>query len=305
MADSREFEAETEEVAVKQASEALGVPVDQVDYTVVDEGSEGVFGLGSRPVKIRVVTDGSPEPAPGGDDDPAEGRPERKPARRGPAPEKAAQAEEVVRAILERMGVDASISVRDEDENIVVVVEAVEGSTAVVDVLGKSRPPAIPALQFIVNKVVNRFPDDRKHVTIEVPGVPKREKRRDRGADDEAKAAEPAADAPMPTLEELRDAVDEELDRTLVEVGLELAERARKLGKTLSIHPMLPGDRRAVHQTVMRIPGVRTVSEGEGLYRKLHVVPDSLSGGGGAGGSGKRRRRRRRGSGRGSRPASA
>jgi spoIIIJ-associated protein len=303
VADSNVFEAETEELAVQRASDALGVPVEQVDYTVVDEGSEGVFGLGSRPVKIRVGAEPGAGEGSGDDDD--ESR-EREPARRGPAPEKAAKAEEVVRAILDRMGVRADVGVRDEDEHIVVVIEDLEGSTNVVDVLGKSRPPAIPALQFLLNKVVNRFPEDRKHVTIEVPGVPKREKRKDREARGEGKAAEqPAADAPIPSLDSLRAAVDEELDRTLVEVGLELAERARNLGKTLTIHPMLPGDRRAVHQTIMKIPGVRTVSEGEGLYRKMHVVPDSLSSGGGAGGSGKRRRRRRRGSGRGNRSGSA
>lgn len=304
MADTNVFEAETEELAVQQASEALGVPADQVDYTVVDEGSEGVFGLGSRPVKIRVGGE-APTGAASGDDDGEESG-ERKPARRGPAPEKAAKAEEVVRAILERMGVTANISVRDEDENIVVVVEDTEGATRVIDVLGKSRPPAIPALQFISNKVVNRFPDDRKHVTIEVPGVPKREKRKERTSAEGGKRADaPPADAPMPTVEELRAAVDEELDRSLVEVGLELAERARTIGKTLTIHPMLPADRRAVHQTIMKIPGVQTVSEGEGLYRKMHVVPDSLNRGGGSGRSGKRRRRRRRGSGRGAPSASA
>jgi len=299
VADNSVFEGETEELAVKKASEATGVAESDLDYTVVDEGSEGVFGLGARPVKIRV---GNAAPDEGSTDE-EDDRSPRKPPRTGPAPEKAARADEVARAILERMGVEAKVTVRDEDDQIVVVLDDPEGSARLAEVLGKSRPPPIPALQFILNKVVNRFPDDRKHVTVEVPAVPRRE-RRGKGASEPA-AAKPPADAPMPTLDELRAAVDEELDRTLVEVGLELAVRARDLGKTLTIHPMLPGDRRAVHQTIMKIPGVRTVSEGEGLYRKMHVVPDALGGGGSSGRGGKRRRRRRRGPGGGGSEASA
>lgn len=298
MADTIEFEAETEELAVQRASEALGVDGDALDYTVVDEGSEGVFGLGSRPVKIRVrPVEGAADSSPASEDDDSEAH---VPARRGPAPEKAAQAEEVMKTILGHMAVAAQVEVRDEDENIVIVVQEVEGSTQVAEVLGGARPPVIPALQFLLNKIVNRFPEDRKHVTVEVPAVPKRERRSKERSPNAEKTTKVAPDAPMPTLEELRGAVDEELDASLIEVALELAERSRKLGKTLSIHPMLPGDRRAIHQTMMKIPGVHTVSEGEGVYRRMHVVPDALGGPGGGGNrGGKRRRRRRRSPGKG------
>jgi len=291
LTETIEFEGDTEEQAVERAAEALGIDRDSVTYTVVDEGSGGVLGLGARPVKIRA--DAAEGDRDSGSESAEVAAP---PPRRGPAPEKAAKAGEVVGRILNGLEVEATVEVRDEDENIVVVIEGPEGSTRVAEVLGGRRPPVIPALQFLVNKIVNRFPEDRKHINIEVPSVPKRERRKDRPAQTGA-AADVREDAPMPSLDELREAVDEELDRTLVEVGLELAERAQKLGKTLTIHPMLAGDRRAVHQTIMKIPGVRTVSEGEGLYRRLHVVPAAL--GGGSGARNKRRRRRRRGPGKG------
>ncbi|MEQ8280451.1 MAG: Jag N-terminal domain-containing protein [Deltaproteobacteria bacterium] len=284
MSNTIEFEGTSVEEAVEKACAALKVEASALDYTVIDEGSGGVFGLGARPVQIKVrAPDGAaaPEAEAASDDDAEESAVEapaekkKSPGIVGPTPEKAAQAEEVARGLLEKMGLAAAVSVRDEHEQIVIVIEEAEGSTDVVEVLGKSRPPAIPSLQFLLNKIVNRFPDDRKHILVEVPAVPRRERRA---------AAPKEASAPAKTAE-----LDPDLDPTLVELGRRLAERAKSLNKVLTVHPMLAADRRAIHQTVTSIPGVRTVSEGEGLYRKMHVVPDEL-----AGGRKKRRRRRRR-----------
>ena len=69
------------------------------------------------------------------------------------------------------------------------------------------------------------------------------------------------------------------------------------MSKVITVHPMLPSDRRAVHQTITTLEGVSTMSEGEGLYRRMHVVPDSLNRNAGQGQGRRRRRRRRRGGG--------
>ncbi len=288
MSNTIEFEGTSVEEAVEKACAALKVEASALDYTVIDEGSGGVFGLGARPVQIKVrapegasAPEAEAEADSASDGDAEQSAPEppvekkKSPGIVGPTPEKAAQAEEVARGLLEKMGLEAAVSVRDEHEQIVIVIEEAEGSTDVVEVLGKSRPPAIPSLQFLLNKIVNRFPDDRKHILVEVPAVPRRERRA---------AAPKEASAPAKAAE-----LDPDLDPTLVELGRRLAERAKSLNKVLTVHPMLAADRRAIHQTVTSIPGVRTVSEGEGLYRKMHVVPDEL-----AGGRKKRRRRRRR-----------
>ena len=269
MGNTMEFVGESEAQAIEKACEVLGVERDALDYTVVDEGSDGVLGFGSRPVQIRVRT-----PDGVGVEEPEESR-SRAP---GPAPEKAARAEEVSRALLDRMGLgSAVVEVRDEETQIVVVITETEGSTEVASVLGTTRPPAIPSFQFLLNKIVNRFPDDRKHIVVEVPSVPKPERR----ASSERRSEGGS-----------RMELDPELDPTLVELGRLLAERAQRLNKVITVHPMLPADRRAVHQTIMVIDGVSTTSEGEGLYRRMHVVPESL--GGGAAKKKRRRRRRRR-----------
>ncbi|MCK6546507.1 hypothetical protein L6R52_11705 [Myxococcota bacterium] len=202
----------------------------------------------------------------------------------GPAPEKAAKALEVAQGLADKMGMPSRVSVRDEHERIVVVIEEVEGSTAVAEILGASRPPAIPSFQFLLNKIVNRFPEGRKHILVEVPSVPRRANERkprpQQAAAPQASMAAPPAPRPL----------DPDLDPTLVAIGRLLGERAKLLGKVITVHPMLAADRRAVHQTITTIPGVHTMSEGDGIYRRMHIVPDSLKGALG----GKRRRRRRR-----------
>lgn len=286
-----EFEGRTEQEAVQKACAALGLKEQELDYTVIDEGSGGVFGLGARPVQIRVRTPekgaapSSQEPKGGdefGEEEGARG------GIVGPAPEKAAKALEVAQGLATRMGLDAEVTVRDEHEQIVVVIGEKDGGTMVAEILGKSRPPAIPSFQFLLNKIVNRFPDDRKHIVVEVPSVPRRERR----------PQEPRVQEPRPPRERPAQApveLDPDLDPAMVALAKELAAKASQLNKVITVHPMLPSDRRAVHQTVMSIQGVTTVSEGEGLNRRMHIVPESLAAGGAAGGRRRRRRRRRGG----------
>ncbi len=301
MARIREFEGQSEEDAVDQACAALEIEADELDYTVLDEGSDGVLGLGKRPVRIRVrapddgededefiedsdeadEVDGEEAEGDSDEDTEAEGGEVESTADDevvggmvGPAPEKAEAAKEVAEGLASRMGIDCRVSVRDEDKQIVVLIEEVDdASTDVAETLGKSRPPAIPSFQFLLNKIVNRFPDDRKHIVVEVPSVPRRERRSDEMARHRHGDGE------------------DELDPTLVELARMLAERSMELKKVITVHPMAAGDRRAVHKTVMAIEGVQTVSEGEGLYRKMHIVPDSVRE---DGAKRKRRRRRRR-----------
>ncbi|MEM1023917.1 MAG: R3H domain-containing nucleic acid-binding protein [Myxococcota bacterium] len=272
-----EFEAGSEAEAVKLASESMGITPDDVEYTVVDEGSGDE---GDSAVKIRVQTEGV------SDASSDEARPSKLV---GPAPEKAAEAEKVLGEFIEKMGTPASIEMRDEEENIVLVLSDVEGEEPIGDAWAKTRPPVVPAVQFLLNKVVNRFPEGRKHIVVEVPTLQAlRKPERPAG---EAKKTEPAEPVEMPTFEQLDEEMDPELDRELIRLGLLMAQRAVQRNRVITVHPMAAGERRTVHQTVTRVPGAHSVSEGEGLYRKLHVVPNSL---GGKPGVGKKRRRRRR-----------
>ena len=57
-----EFSARTENEAIEQGLQELGVSIADVDVQVVEEGSKGLFGLfGSRPVKVRLTLKDSGE----------------------------------------------------------------------------------------------------------------------------------------------------------------------------------------------------------------------------------------------------
>ncbi|MFO0723765.1 MAG: Jag N-terminal domain-containing protein [Myxococcota bacterium] len=302
MSRETEFEGRTEDEAVERAVAALGVGRAQLDYTVVDEGSGGLFGLGSRPVRIRTRGGAAGNAAPAA---PAEEARRDESSRRddgddveggivGPAPEKAAQARDVAQTLSDKMGMRAEVTVRDEEREIVVVLGELEGSSDIADMLGNSRPPGVPSFQFLLNKIVNRFPENRKHIVVEAPSVASRIAERRAQAQSQPQAPRPPK-PPQPPREP--PPLPEDVDPALAAVAKLLAERANTLGKVITVHPMSAADRRAIHVTILGIEGAETVSEGDGLYRRIHVVPGALGARGGApsaGGGGRRRRRRRR-----------
>lgn len=57
-----EFDGKDLEEALSAAAAALGRPVGGLDYELVEEGRKGVFGLGARPVRIRVADAGASMP---------------------------------------------------------------------------------------------------------------------------------------------------------------------------------------------------------------------------------------------------
>lgn len=58
MATEKEFEAETEREALELACAEFGVSKDELDYSILDMGSAGLFGMGARPVKISASVAG-------------------------------------------------------------------------------------------------------------------------------------------------------------------------------------------------------------------------------------------------------
>lgn len=256
MSSEKEFEGSSEQEALNEAALALGVHASELDYTLLDEGAAAVFGMGARPAKIRVsipqaskADSSSHEPV-----EEVEAEPEgERPRWIGPAPEKAAKAEEIAKTLLKHMEVQGEVVVRDEEEVIIVELKDVEGSSSVEELFSSSRPPLGPSFQFLLNKMVNRFPADRKHILLKAPGRTSPRYSRAHG-----------------------ERGSEEFDPELVSVAKLLWERALKTKRVITVHPMHSGDRRAIHQTIMGLDDVKTVSAGEGIYRRMYVLASSL-----------------------------
>ncbi|MCC6421639.1 MAG: Jag N-terminal domain-containing protein, partial [Gemmataceae bacterium] len=84
--DQVETSGRTVDDALSAALRQLGCTIDDVEFTVLDEGRRGFLGRGSRDALVRVVRI-SPAPAGAASGQPAGGRPQRGPRPdRGPRP---------------------------------------------------------------------------------------------------------------------------------------------------------------------------------------------------------------------------
>lgn len=104
-------------------------------------------------------------------------------------------------------------------------------------VIGK-QGTTLEALQFLVNKVVYRDAVGPAPVVVDAEGY------RGRRAD------------------------------SLRQLARRLADDARRSGRRIYMAPMSASDRRVVHMAIAEIPGVSTQSEGEGMQRRLVIIPD-------------------------------
>lgn len=153
----------------------------------------------------------------------------------GPAPEdgKADKALSFLRDVIANMGVDAVASLVKNDARQVEI--DIAGPDASI-LIGK-RGATLFALQFLANRVVNRGPQGRRYVVLDVEGY---RARREKG---------------------------------LAAVAVKLGEQAVREGKVITFDPMSPRERRVVHLALAKFPGLRTESSGEGESRRVQIIP--------------------------------
>ncbi len=145
---------------------------------------------------------------------------------------KAEEAIEVLDGMLARMDLDTEIAVRENDERVVLDITGPDSGRAI----GR-KGQTLDALQFLVNKVVNRFPSGRRHIVVDSGDY------RDRH------------------------------DKGLVSLAKRQAKRAVQQGRVITLEPMNARDRRVIHLSLAKFPGVTTKSDGEGLGRRIQIIP--------------------------------
>lgn len=59
----------------------------------------------------------------------------------------------------------------------------------------------------------------------------------------------------------------------LIELALKQGEKAKRLGKPVTLNPMNAQDRRVIHLTLQADKDLKTKSRGEGLYKKVIIYP--------------------------------
>ena len=224
--DAKEFDGKDLEDALGAAVAALGRPASELDYEVLEGGRKGVFGLGARPVRIRVAVVAEA----------VEGVPNAlsllpQPANRKlsvsatDSPPRAA-----LREIISKMGFDLGVEEARRDGTLELTVDGPDRKS-----LTARDGELLLALEFVLNRMGRRaWPDD-------------------------------------PSVRLVCRGFRSERDDELVQMVKEAAAQVARSGVPRRLRAMNPYERRVVHMTVRELPGMTTVSEGDGFLKRIRV----------------------------------
>ncbi|NNL77828.1 MAG: KH domain-containing protein [Desulfobacterales bacterium] len=239
-----EFESKSVEEAVQKASQELNIPPNKLTHDIISYGSTGIFGLvGSRKAKIRVVVpedvtketndisaiEGEKD---GGDAMAIVDEAFGKKRYTGVSEDTIALGKEVLQKLVDSISTDAVISVGQTDGKL--AFEVTGGKTAVL--IGK-RGQTLEAMQYLVEKIINKQNEKRVRVEVDIEGYLQSQRER------------------------------------LEKLAFRLSEKVKKTGKPVTAGQFNAHDRRIIHIALKQDREVRTHSVGEGYYRKLKIYP--------------------------------
>ncbi len=251
--------APTVEDAIGKGLADLGLPEEAVDIEVLDTGSRGLFGLGSRQARIRLTLKNQVEiGAASQTQEAVSAREEPMRASRAPVAqvqerEEAEEEElepageedhdlrvarETVFELLEKMKVRARVTARyvqseDPKEQPSILVE-VHGDD--LSILIGRRSETLNALQYISSLIVGKELERWTPLTIDVEGYRARR------------------------------------ERQLRQLARRMAEQAINTGRRQVLEPMPPSERRLIHLELRNHPQVFTESIGEEPNRKVTIA---------------------------------
>jgi spoIIIJ-associated protein len=143
--DSMEFDGKDLDDALAAAAKVLGHPVSDLDYVILEGGRKGVFGLGARPVRVRV-SGATPARMPA---DPVSIEP-------NPAPNPRSTPAEALVRIIEYMGFDLSVEETRRDATVELVLDGPDRKR-----LAAKDGELISALEFVLARMGRRaWPDE-------------------------------------------------------------------------------------------------------------------------------------------------
>lgn len=207
-----EFEGKTAEEAIEKASRELNLPVEDLDIDIIEPGSAGIFGLvGTRKTRVRVNL---------------------KTEETEDHTTELETAKETLEKILSLIPIDTVIHAEQSDGKISLKIEG-DTSGLLIGRKGKT----LDALQYIVNRVVNKSSEKRVRVVVDSENYRQRR------------------------------------IESLTQLALKMGEKTKKLNKPLTTSPLNPHDRRIVHLALKDDDELDTRSRGEGLMKKVVILP--------------------------------
>ncbi len=253
MAEFMEITGKSVEDAFMNAIIQLETTSDNIDYEVIDKGSNGILGFGSRPAKIKAwvksqegqteeasikeVKESSEEvkniKAEVKNEVKAEVKNESKPAKK--AVVITCDVDKVIRDFLDNM-----FKAMNMEVNIDIKIDEAEGCVNVelsgdeMGLLIGKRGQTLDSIQYLVSLVVNK--ENEKYMRVKVDTEDYRQRRKE----------------------------------TLESLAKNIAYKVKRSKRPVSLEPMNPYERRIIHSALQNDKFVATRSEGEEPFR--HVI---------------------------------
>ena len=231
---SLEVIAPTVEEAIARGAEELGIPEDDLQVEVLDEGGKGFLGISPRQARIKLsveIPDSSIEQPASEESSIAELSDEDSEAVRA--------AHDTVVELVQRLGLEAQVTAewgeKDPKARIRPLLVDVQGDD--LGILIGHGGETLTALQYISRLIVAKELQKPVAVVIDIEGYRARR--------------------------------EEQLGR----LAQKMAAQAAELDQTMELEPMPPNERRIIHVALRDNPAVTTESIGEGSSRKVTIIP--------------------------------
>jgi spoIIIJ-associated protein len=210
-----EFEGKTTEEAIENACQELNYSRDEMEIEIIEPGSAGIFGLvGGRKAKIRVTVT-KEEPTIDEEEN------------------NLALAKETLEKILTLMLLEGTSVKADQEDGVILL--NIEGDKS--GLLIGRRGRTLDALQFIVNKIVNKTLEKKAQVVVDSENY--RQRRQD----------------------------------FLIQMALNMGDKVKRTRKPVTTNLLNPHDRRILHLALREDQEVDTKSRGEGVLKKVIIIP--------------------------------
>ena len=234
-----EFTGKTVDDAITEACQKFTVTSDRLEYEVIEKGTSGIFGFAAKPavIKARVYDPNAPKEEKVSEEKAEEKKVEETKAEEKPSSEK----EAFVPAADPKEFLEKVFAAMNMEVNVSVSTNEeemnIDLSGSDMGVLIGKRGQTLDSLQYLTSLVVNKGQKDYIRVKVDTENY--RERRKE----------------------------------TLENLAKNLAYKAKRTKRPVSLEPMNPYERRIIHSALQNDKYVTTHSEGEDPYRKVVIVP--------------------------------
>ncbi len=237
--NSLEIEAKTIDEAIEKACNEFNVPREKLNIEIISDGATGFLGIGGKKAKIRasiMSIDMTVEATPMPSQKVSEESPSPISGVRQESPDAvetpAGRAKRILEGILLRMNLDCPVTVEETADTILLNIKG-DGTGLLIGKRGQN----LDALQYIVNKAVSKYTNNRKMIVVDTESY--RKKR----------------------------------EESLIALADKLADKVKKSKKALTVGHMNAHDRRVIHLALQNDESLTTKSRGEGDFRKIVIMP--------------------------------